>query len=530
MAKASPICIVDVTNHSAPVPLSGYNPITEGATIDLSTLPASIAVTAATNPAKVGSVVFSYNGQLSIRRTATCSRLSTDTARWARRSTRISFAPIYTTLTATPWTHSGATGSMGSPLDLHVNIRQGAPKITFAQASEAAFTTLITQFYNSNDLRSDGSYWNYASPRREAVRAVLTGSPDNGTYLLAFLYSLNSSPTTHQMISSAMKNLNEGRPRIYLPCTTVPETCVHKSDVTQWDAVAALRELSVIGNVPIATGSTATTLSRAIDDFNYVDGAPFNVPNVGFAFGACPSINYQQSDGSRQPDQDMETDSNYIKAAILLSQYYASLGNVSNYRSLAQSYLNKAVSKYQAVKKVFADSTVGGIPALYTVYVVDNGSTCAQIPQRFYASVNGNMIWNGWELASMVTDGTAANYRSDAVATAKAVLDNLSDLMGIYENLESGCDVAEPLVEAMYKLATDSVHPQAFAKAWILSNAGIVAANVRSDGTYNRLLWRTCNLADKQCERPVVVGGGLRSGDGCGGHGARRRSVWQPLG
>src|SRR5579863_6636022 len=53
----------DVTNHSAPMPLSGYNPIAEGATIDLSTLPSSLAVTATTNPTRVGSVVFSYNGQ-----------------------------------------------------------------------------------------------------------------------------------------------------------------------------------------------------------------------------------------------------------------------------------------------------------------------------------------------------------------------------------------------------------------------------------------------------------------------------------
>jgi hypothetical protein len=481
--------IWDVTNRKDPVALSGYNPIPEGATLDLSTLPVSLGITATTDPGRVGSVVFDYNGEVfHIENNDPQPSFNGNGQVGSTYYPKpYSFAPIYTTLTATPWTHSEATGNAGSALDLHINIRQGSPSITFAQASDAAFTTLITEFYNSNDSRTDGSYWNYVWPHDVSSSSRTDWIADTGTYLLAFLYSLNSNGNNSQTISSAMMNLNEGGPD-YSPCTTVAGTCVHKSDVTQWDAVAAMRELSVIGNVPTVAGSLVTTLSRAIDDFNYLDGAPYNVTDVGFAYGACPSINYQQSGGDGNQVKTLETDSNYIKTAILLSQYYASLGNVSNYPSLAQNYLNKAVSKYQAVKNYFADTTVGGIPSLYTVYLIDNGKSCAQIPQRFYASVNGIMIWNGWELASMVTDVTGANYSSDAIATAKAVVANLSDSMGIYENLEAGCDVAEPLVESMYLLATDPVNPQAFAKAWILSNAGIVAANVRSDGTYSRLL------------------------------------------
>jgi hypothetical protein len=88
----------------------------------------------------------------------------------------------------------------------------------------------------------------------------------------------------------------------------------------------------------------------------------------------------------------------------------------------------------------------------------------------------------------MVTDGTGPGYREDALKTATAVVRDLSDPAGIFENLEAGNDTAEPLVEAMYLLATDPVNPQAFAETWILNNAEIVAANVMSDGTYSRLL------------------------------------------
>jgi hypothetical protein len=150
--------------------------------------------------------------------------------------------------------------------------------------------------------------------------------------------------------------------------------------------------------------------------------------------------------------------------------------------------LNKAVAKYKAVKQVFPDSTPGGIPQLYTSYVIDDGKTCTQIPRRFYASVNGNMIWSGWQLAHMVTDGTASQYVDDYMGTAQAVVSQLSDPAGVFENLEAGVDSAEPMVEAMYVLATDPLYPQPLAKNWILTNAAVVAANVRTDGTYGRLL------------------------------------------
>jgi hypothetical protein len=98
------------------------------------------------------------------------------------------------------------------------------------------------------------------------------------------------------------------------------------------------------------------------------------------------------------------------------------------------------------------------------------------------------MIWSGWQLSQMVTDPDArAQYQTEALATAQAVVNYLSDGNGIYEDLEAGNDTGEPLVEAFFVLATDPNNPQAFAKNWILTNARQLLPNVRTDGTYGRL-------------------------------------------
>src|SRR5271163_3619607 len=101
----------DVTNHKAPVALSGYNPIPEGATVDLSTLPVSLGITATTNPGRVGSVVFDYNGQAFHieNNDAQPSFNGNGQVGSTYYPKPYLFAPIYTTLTATPWTHSDAT-------------------------------------------------------------------------------------------------------------------------------------------------------------------------------------------------------------------------------------------------------------------------------------------------------------------------------------------------------------------------------------------------------------------------------------
>ena len=156
---------------------------------------------------------------------------------------------------------------------------------------------------------------------------------------------------------------------------------------------------------------------------------------------------------------------NAIKAALLL------------YRATQRpAYLAAARAHYDAVRTYFLDSRV----PLYSVYVFDDGSTCRQLPHRFFASVNGDMIWSGVELHR---DTGRRSYLEQAVATARAVDVNLADGRGVFADLQAENDVVEPLVEGMYSLA---VRGESFARAWIIRNAAAALAARAADGSYGR--------------------------------------------
>src|SRR5262249_47388001 len=160
------------------------------------------------------------------------------------------------------------------------------------------------------------------------------------------------------------------------------------SDVPEWDAIADVREYQI-------TGSRAA-LRKAKAAFAIVD----SVHARSFAAGHCPSIDYQQPRGGTDHLKTLETDSNYIKAALLLYQVTRTSG-----------YLAKAKRKYLAVRKYFANP----YNPLYSVYVFDTGSRCRQLRGQYFASVNGNMIWAGVELARIT--GSSA-YLTQAISIA----------------------------------------------------------------------------------------------------------------
>jgi hypothetical protein len=119
---------------------------------------------------------------------------------------------------------------------------------------------------------------------------------------------------------------------------------------------------------------------------------------------------------------------------------------------------------------------------LYSVYVYDDGTSCAQLPHRFFASVNGNMSWSGAALARATG---AAQYLADAIETARAVDQYLADGKGVFADLQAENDVVEPLVEAFHALAT--THGMDFARAWILRNAqAAISASRTPDDVYGR--------------------------------------------
>ncbi|MHB8419673.1 MAG: hypothetical protein ACYDCL_16475 [Myxococcales bacterium] len=316
-----------------------------------------------------------------------------------------------------------------------------AGAIAYGALADQAAASLLKRFYDSQ------GNWHACVPADECFTDDFDWGADSLTYAL-YLRWLQSKDPAIVPIMAALGTTAVAWPPCALP------GCQSLSDVPQWDSIAASRIYAVTQD--------AGALARAESDFAVVDDSD------AFALGACPTIDYQQAGaaGGANPMKTLETDSNYVKAALLLFEETAD-----------RSYLDKAVAKYQAIRRYFLDAAA----PLYTVYVFDDGGVCTQAPGRFFASVNGNMIWAGIHL----TEGTSdPSYLGDAVATATAVAQDLNDASGLYVDMQSEDDVAEPLVEAMLELANRP--DQGFARAWLLANARALQGARTPQGLFGR--------------------------------------------
>jgi hypothetical protein len=319
--------------------------------------------------------------------------------------------------------------------------------------SEAAPTGKTYAEY-AKDARASIISTYYTAGRWRAVPGGAGGNHDWGndamTYSLYFDWLANATTAVPPMLDALAGTMSTAP----APCATTTN-CGPWSDEYLWDSVAGSREHEV-------TGSTVG-LAKAKSSFDYVDKAGAGV----WAAGTCPAILYQRPDRGTGGLKTNETDSNYIKAAILLYQ-----------RTQDMAYLTKAETAYDANRQYYLDK---GGSNLYSVYVYDTGGACTQQQGRYFGSVQGNMIWSGMAL-SKITNKTS--YLDDALATAKAVDAVLSDPNHIYADLQAENDVVEPLIEAMYVLWKDQ--NQTFAKDWILRNAESSVSTVTQTGAYGR--------------------------------------------
>ncbi|HUB08095.1 MAG TPA: hypothetical protein VMB50_13890 [Myxococcales bacterium] len=328
---------------------------------------------------------------------------------------------------------AGCSGGKAPPPD-------AGPSATFASQADDAAAALLEDFY-----ASPGN-WNACFPTYECFTDDVDWGADSMTDALYLRWVQTKDPA----IVPVMAALGETA-AAWPPCNL--PGCQSLSDVPQWDSVAASRVYAVTQD--------AGSLARAESDFAEVDASD------AFALGACPSIDYQQAGagGGANQMKTLETDSNYLKAAILLFE-----------ETSDPSYLAKAVAKYGAIREYFLDPDV----PLYTAYVFDDGGVCSQLPRRFFASVNGNLIWAGVHLATATGE---ASYLDDAVATGSAVAADLGDARGLYAALEAEDDVGEPLVEGMAELAGQG---QAFARSWLLANARASLGSRTPHGLFGR--------------------------------------------
>jgi hypothetical protein len=313
-----------------------------------------------------------------------------------------------------------------------------APRTTtFGALGAQAAATLLHVFYDGR------GHWNQCGPP-----GCGASNRDWGVDSLTYTLYLRWTTTHDPRLRATLRALIATSPKYGEPCAARP---CGWSDVPEWDAIASVREFQATRD--------PSALDKAEAAFAYVEGAAV------FALGACPDIRYQQPAGEVNKLKTLETDANAIKAALLL---YAVTKRMS--------YLDSARAHYASVRTFFLDPRL----PLYSVYVFDDGTTCKQVTHRFFASVNGDMIWNGLELWR---DTHEQHYLDEATATANAI-DGLADPSGVFADLQAENDIVEPLVEAMLALAQQ--RHLASARAWILRNAAAALSARAPDGTFGR--------------------------------------------
>ncbi len=315
---------------------------------------------------------------------------------------------------------------------------------TYADYGRQAISSMLADFYTHG-------YW------KKCVSGCTTSNTDWGADSLSETLFLRWSLNHHDAnMVGYLNKLAETAPTWRPPCRTLHGCTQPWSDQPLWDAVTLGHEYEATGRANLSM------LFKEQAAFHVVDGAD---PSI-YHLGACSSIPYQQPGGGPTRLKTLESTSNYIKAALLLYRF-----------TQDGSYLRKAEAAYTAARQYFLDPVL----PLYTVYVFDTGKSCYQVPGRFFASVNGNMIDNGLRLAQDTGEQT---YRVEALATAQAVATYLSDANGVFADLQAENDIVEPLIAVMDEIATQG--HQAFARKWLLAAASASASSLKPDGTYSR--------------------------------------------
>lgn len=271
---------------------------------------------------------------------------------------------------------------------------------------------------------------------------------DSATYSLYLRWMTTRDPS----IRTTMAQLLRNGPQYGTACTAAP--CPAWSDTPAWDALAYMREAQVLDGDAYAIASAKAALRYAEQ-------------SKAFSGGACSNVPYQLPQPAQTQVKTLESDANLTKADLLV---YGATGE--------RAYLNDALMRYGDDRTWFLDRDAG----LYTVHLIDDGTQCRQVPDRFFASVNGDMIWNAVALWRYTGQ---RHFFDQAVSTAESVDRNLSDARGVFVDLQGENDVVEPLVEAMYVLA--SQEDVAFARDWIVRNAGAALSARAPDGTFSRL-------------------------------------------
>ena len=153
-------------------PISGYNPIASGATIDLSKLPTrNLSIHANTSPSTVGSVAMVLDGS-SHTESGIPYQLCGGTATSDTPCPSLNALGSHT-LKATPYTGSNLSGTAGTSLQISFTISDSS-----ASTSRNAFSAIQAESYDSaSGVAVSGSYVGYV----DAGDSILYRSVNFGT-------------------------------------------------------------------------------------------------------------------------------------------------------------------------------------------------------------------------------------------------------------------------------------------------------------------------------------------------------------
>ena len=164
----------------------------------------------------------------------------------------------------------------------------------------------------------------------------------------------------------------------------------------------------------------------------------------------------------------LETEANAIKAAILL------------YQETGDQLLPERPRR-RATRLCANGSSIRRCRC-YTTYVFDDGQRCTQLPHRFFASVNGDMIWSGVELARATGN---ADYLTggDRVGTGRR-----RPTSPIPPASSPTCRPRTTSSSRWSRGCTRSRREEhvSFARTWILDNAAAALSARAPDGAYGR--------------------------------------------
>jgi hypothetical protein len=179
-------------NADTDLPISTHDPLTDGSTLNLTSLPTTnLNIRANTSPPTVGSVRFNLNGEITTESVAPYAMkgdVSGNYNPWTPTNGAY-------TLTATPYTGSGATGTAGTPLTINFTVTSGgtppaAPSGLTATAVSSSQINLAwtdnanneTGFKIERKTGAGGTYSQIATTGANATTYNNTGLAASTTY------------------------------------------------------------------------------------------------------------------------------------------------------------------------------------------------------------------------------------------------------------------------------------------------------------------------------------------------------------